>query len=281
MKNLGIDVLDNLDIHGINNEQKFAWAVDEKQTWRAVRKLLDSGAVRHVGFSTHGKTPILLKTVNTRMFESINLHYYWFYQAHAPVIERAAELDMGVFIISPNEKGGMLFKPTETLRRLSEPFDPMRLNQRWLISDPRIHTLSVGPAVPDELDAHMATADDVGPLTEAERAALQRWEDHRRAALGADFCTECQKCLPCPEGIDIPELLRLRNAAVAFDMLEYGTFRYNLLDGGFDWFHGPTGDHCTECGQCLPRCPEKLEIPRLLFDTHDQLKRGRGRRLWA
>ncbi len=281
MEKIGIDVLDNLDIHGINNEQKFAWAVDEKQTWRAVRKLLDSGTVKHVGFSTHGKTPILLKTVNTEMFESINLHYYWFYQAHAPVIERAAELDMGVFIISPNEKGGLLFKPTETLQRLSAPLHPMHLNQRWLLADPRIHTLSVGPSVPEELDAPMAVADNVGPLTEQERAALQRWEEHRRASLGADFCTECQKCLPCPEGIDIPELLRLRNAAVAFDMLEYGTFRYNLLDGSFDWFHGQMGDHCTECGQCLPRCPEKLAIPRLLFDTHDLLKRGRGKRLWG
>jgi len=280
MEKIGVDVLDNLALHGINNEQKFRWAVDERQTWRAVRKLLDSGTIRHIGFSTHGKTPLLLKTVDTQMFESINLHYYWFYQVHAPVIARAAELDMGVFIISPNEKGGMLFKPTETLRRLSAPFHPMNLNQRWLLSDPRIHTLSVGAAVPGDLDRHMAVADEVGALTASEEAALERWARRHREALGPDFCTQCQACLPCPEGIDIPELLRLRNAAVAFDMVEYGTFRYNLLDGSFDWFHGPTGDHCTECGQCLPRCPEKLEIPRLLFDTHDLLKTGQGRRLW-
>jgi len=64
-------------------------------------------------------------------------------------------------------------------------------------------------------------------------------------------------------------------------MTEYGSFRYNLLDGSADWFHGPPGDHCTECGDCLPRCPERLDIPRLLFDTHDLLKTGTGRRLWV
>lgn len=281
MSTIGIDVLDNLDVHGINNPQKFAWAVDERGGWRAIRKLVDAGTVKHVGFSTHGKPPIVLQAINTGLFESINLHYYWFNQMHAAAVARAAELDMGVFIISPNEKGGMLFRPTETLRRLSEPFHPMHLNQRWLLSDPRVHTLSVGPETPDQLDLHMAVADRVGPLTPAEQAALDRWTHTRRQALGTDFCTECQQCLPCRVGIDIPEQLRLRNLALAFDMTEYGSFRYNLMDGSYDWFHGPSGDHCTACGDCLPRCPEKLDIPRLIFDTHDLLKTATGRRLWA
>lgn len=280
MKLIGVDVLDNLDIHGVNNAGKFRQAVDEKGTWRAVRKLMDAGAVRHIGFSTHGKTDVLLDAINTGLFESINLHYYWFYQAHAPVIARAAELDMGVFIISPNEKGGMLFAPTAKLTELSRPFHPMNLNQRWLLSDPRVTTLSLGAAVPEDLDLHMAVADRTGLLDEAELAALARWEQAQRATLGADFCTQCGKCLPCPQFVDIPEILRLRQAAIAFDMREYGSFRYNLLNGGDDWFHGHPGDHCTECGECLPRCPEKLDIPRLLFDTHDRLKTTIGRRLW-
>jgi predicted aldo/keto reductase-like oxidoreductase len=280
MSKIGVDVLDNLDIHGINNDEKFRWSVDERGTWRAVRKLLDAGTIRHIGFSTHAKTDLILETVNTQMFESINLHYYWFYPVHEAVVARAAELDMGVFIISPNEKGGMLFRPSEKLVQLSRPFHPMFVAQRWLLSDPRIHTLSVGPAVPDELEAHREAMDSVGPLSEAEKAVLARWAKVHREALGDDFCTQCQQCLPCPEAIDIPEILRLRNAAVAFGMTEYGSFRYNLLDGSHDWFHGHPAYRCTECGQCLPRCPEKLDIPRLMFDAHDLLKTEAGKRLW-
>ncbi|UCD30245.1 MAG: aldo/keto reductase [Planctomycetota bacterium] len=281
MSNMEIDELDYFALHGINNEKYFRMAVDEKQTWRAVRKLMDAGTIKHIGFSTHGKTPVLLKTVNTGMFEAINLHYYWFYQVHEPVVARASELDMGVFIISPNDKGGMLYKPPEALCKVSKPFHPMNLNNRWLLSDPRISTLSLGAAVPGELDRHMEVASDAGPLTAGEQAALDRWAGVLRDKLGRDYCTVCQKCLPCPQLIDIPEVLRWRNLAVGLEMTEFGNFRYNLLDGTEDWFFGPTADCCTECGECLPRCPEKLEIPRLLFDAHDLLKSGTGQRLWG
>lgn len=280
MTHMGIDVIDNLDIHGINNDRSFRRAVDERNTWRAVRKLMDAGTVRHIGFSTHGKLPTILQAINTQMFESINLHHYWFMQSNEPAVARAAELDMGVFIISPNEKGGMLFKPTARLSELSAPFHPMNLNARWLFSDPRVHTLSLGAKVPADLDQHMVVADEAGPLTRDERSAFERWARAHREALGADFCTQCGDCLPCPEFIDIPEILRLRNAAVAFGMREYASFRYNLLNGSDDWFHGHPGDHCTECGKCLPRCPEHLDIPRLLFNSHDTLKTAAGRRLW-
>lgn len=281
MKNLGIDYLDNLDVHGINNPEKFRLAMDEKENWRAIRKLMDDGTVRHVGFSTHAKPDIIMAAVNTGAFESINLHYYWFFQVLEPVVARAAELDMGVFIISPNDKGGMLYKPSPRLQELSGDFHPMYLNARWLLSDPRVHTLSLGVDGIGDFDLHMAAADATGPLTDAERAALDRWAAAYRERLGGDLCTLCQDCLPCPAFIDIPEVLRLRNIAVAFDMHNYGSYRYNMLNGSNDWFHGWPGDHCTECGECLPRCPEKLDIPRLLFDTHDLLKTGAGHRMWG
>lgn len=281
MAKMGIDVLDNLDLHGVNNEESYENLVRSKETWRAIDKLRDAGSLKHVGFSTHGKLPLVMEALNTQLFESVNLHYYWFFQALEPLVQRATELDMGVFIISPNEKGGMLFKPTEKLRALSGPYHPMNLAQRWLISDHRVHTLSLGIGHIEEYESHMVVADNDAPLSDEERRLLAGWDRAMRDAVGRDYCTCCQQCLPCPERIDIPEILRWRNMTVGLDMNEFGSFRYDLLDGTEDWFFGPTADRCTECGDCLPRCPEKLEIPRLLFDTHDRLKTGQGYRLWG
>ena len=87
----------------------------------------------------------------------------------------------------------------------------------------------------------------------------------------AELCTLCNECLPCPEEINIPEVLRFRNLLQAYDMEDYGKFRYNMFEGEGHWFPGNFASRCTECGDCLPRCPERLEIPKLLFDTHHRL----------
>ena len=54
-------------------------------------------------------------------------------------------------------------------------------------------------------------------------------------------------------------------------MLDYGRFRYNMLEEKGHWFPGTFSSHCTECGDCLPRCPENLNIPALLMETHKKL----------
>ena len=110
---------------------------------------MSEGVIRHFGFSTHGYPNGVLDLVNTNEFESINLHYYYFYQGLRDVVARAAELDMGVFIISPNNQGGRLQAPTAKLTAACAPLSPMNFNHMWLLNQPDVHTLSFGPATPD------------------------------------------------------------------------------------------------------------------------------------
>jgi uncharacterized protein len=50
------------------------------------------------------------------LFESVNLHYYYLNQRNAPAVQLAHEEDMGVFIISPSDKGGMPYNPSDRLK---------------------------------------------------------------------------------------------------------------------------------------------------------------------
>lgn len=280
LERLGLDYLDCLAIHGINTWEQLDWVQMVGGCMQAVQEAVADGRVRHVGFSTHGPLEVILAAINTDLFEFVNLHYYYFFQRNAPAIQLAHEKDMGVFIISPADKGGRLYTPPEILKDLCHPFSPLELNYRFLLSDPRLATLSVGAANPDELAEPLSVADRENPLTEQEVKVLQRLETHQTATLGASQCSQCYACLPCPENINIPEVLRLRNLAIAYDMTEYGKYRYQMFENAGHWFPGVKGSRCTSCGDCLPRCPEQLDIPALLSNTHQRLNGPPGRRLW-
>jgi len=274
MGHLGIDYLDNLDFHGPGSYKTVAPAMTERGCLGYVRKLMSEGVVRHFGFSTHGYPKGVMELVNTNEFESINLHYYYFYQGLRHVVDRAAELDMGVFIISPNNQGGKLQAPTDSLSEACAPLSPMTFNHMWLLNQPEIHTLSFGPNSPQQIDANLVAEDydGTGPERTVFDQVLGQVEGAYRNKLGADFCTVCNECLPCQENINIPGLLNWRQMNKAFDMTEYAQGRYAKVGSGGAWILGQKGDQCTKCGDCTPRCPENLDIPQLLWEAHKELE---------
>lgn len=274
LQRLQIDSIESIAIHGLNTWEHLDSVKAKQGCMKAIQNAIADGRVRHVGFSTHGLLDLILAAIETDLFEFVNLHYSFFFQRNVPAIELAHQKDMGVFIISPADKAGMLHTPPQALINLCAPFSPLELNYRFLLSDRRITTLSVGAANPQELNLAYSAEE----LSEAENSAIERLKT--RSAIDPNQCSQCYACLPCPESIHIPEVLRLRNLATAYDMTSFGEYRYRMFENAGHWFPGNKGNRCTDCGDCLPRCPEKLDIPKLLRETHDRLNGKPGRRLW-
>ena len=278
LERLQLDYIDCLAIHGINTPEQLEWVKDG--CYEAVADAIATGKVKHVGFSTHGSLELILAAIETQLFEFINLHYYYLFQRHAPAIELAHKYDMGIFIISPADKGGKLYTPPPNLAELCQPLTPLAFNYRWLLADERISTLSLGAANPAELFPSLDVANADHPLTAAELEITHRLAHQLQTTLNTDLCSQCHACLPCPVQINIPEVLRLRNLAIAYDLTDYGQYRYQMFENAGHWFPGMKANRCNDCGDCIPRCPQNLNIPTLLNDTHQRLHTRQGRRLW-
>ncbi len=115
---LEMQYVDLLGIHGINDHETLWWSLRPGGCLAAARELVAEGLVRHVGFSTHGPLDVIQAAIAHQSdggFEYVNLHWYYIFQQNWPAIRAATAADMGVFIISPSDKGGMLYKPPEKL----------------------------------------------------------------------------------------------------------------------------------------------------------------------
>ncbi len=277
LENLRLDYIDLLGLHGINNREMLDYCIRPGGCLDVARKLQAQGKVKFIGFSTHGATDIIVEAINTNQFDYVNLHWYYINQNNWAAIEAANRHDMGVFIISPSDKGGKLYEPSEKLVNLCAPLSPMVFNDLFCLSHREVHTLSLGASKPEDFDEHLKTLELLDNASEILPPILAALEEEAIATLGEDWVKTWNVNLPTheetPGNVNIPMILWLRNLAIAYDMLEYAKMRYNLLGNASDWFPGNKADQLDKLNlqQCLIRSPHADKIPHFLAQAHQML----------
>lgn len=282
MRLLQLDYIDIFSFHGINDEQSLEYALRCYDIMDDYRK---EGRVRDIGFSTHGTHPILVKAIETGLFDHINLHWYYIYQDNWPAIEAAKKQDMGVFIISPNDKGGKLYAPSDKLCELTHPLHPMVFNGLFCLMHPEVHTLSCGVSQASDFDIHMEVADKLDNAAEYVNPIVERLENEMANMLGEEWASSWREGLPewddAPGEINVNWVLRLRNLAIAYDMVEYGKMRYNMLSKGGAWMPGNKGEKALDFDwtDVLQNSKHAAVIPDALVDAHELLDGEAAKRL--
>lgn len=271
LKALKTDYLDFYAWHGINTMDLFEIACAKGGPVEELLKMKEEGIIGHVGFSTHAPLHVIIKAIETGLFDFVNLHYYYFFQRNKAAIDLAETKDMGVFIISPNDKGGQLSKPPQKLTELTAPLHPIHFNARFCLSHPAIHTLSFGLPVTAQFE-HINGIFPVSVPLSPEDAKIKHLLDGQTLLdKYADFDGHCM--INDPSGLNIPEILRFRKLWKCYDMKDFGLYRYNMFQEKDHWFPGnfPTEENLKRID--LSRCPTNIPLIELIRETHAGLYR--------
>jgi len=275
MRYLELEYVDLLSIHGINHAGHLDETLRKGGCLEVCRKLQREGRVRHVGFSTHATPDVISAAIRSDEFDYVNLHWYFVNDLNRPCIAEAAQRDMGVFIISPNDKGGKLYLELPKLRPLCAPLTPMQFNDLYCLARPEVHTLSLGAARPTDFDEHVAALEHyetaaavIGPIERRLRVELDR-------VHGTDWCRRWWAGLPeyfqVPGEVNVVEILRIWTYAKAFGLTDWAKFRYNMLGNADHWF---PGEHVakldwSKVDGVLKASPFAARIPEILREAHE------------
>ena len=242
----------------------------------------EAGRIRNMGFSFHGRQEEFDELIKTNEqyhwdFVQIEMNYIDWRYANASntnaeyLYEQLDKLEIPITVMEPLLGGRLSSVPENVARRFKER-DPDASIPSWAFrfvgSHPRVLTALSGMTYMEHLEDNLKTFRGFHPMTEEELEFM-----NEQAVLYSEFpminCTGCKYCMPCPYGINIPEIFAYYNKCVteekypqSMEQKDYKKLRNEYLRN-YDKAV-PTlrqADHCIGCNQCAPHCPQSIRIP--------------------
>lgn len=278
-KRLQTDVIDFYHIHMIMHR---AWKdkVLPFKLIEKIEKLKAQGKIRFSGFSFHDSAHLFKRVVNANPdwnFCLIQQNYLdTEHEAGLVSLKYAAGMGMGVSIMEPL-RNGFLVKPPKEVQAIFDGAAKKRSPVEWafdyLWNMPEVSVVVSGMSSMQNVKDNLEYASRSGPcMLDAHDAAVLGHAARRyRSYEGSIPCTGCYNCIPCPQNVAIGYL---------FNMV----FNQYKADGDLERAHrlvnfsmspvqrGDKPQACNNCGQCLAKCPQGINIPEELKRVQRELK---------
>ncbi len=237
-------------------------------------KQKENGRIKHLGFSVHGSFDVarrFLEKYGDRMeFCQIQLNYLDLTFQHADEkLKLLEEYGIPVWVMEPL-RGGRLANLTDDqisrLKALRPDESAVGWAFRFLQSVPQVVVTLSGMSSFDQMKDNIAIFEKDAPLNDDEKGALQDIADDMLKEKVLP-CTACHYCTShCPQGLDIPELLKLYNEHV----FTGGGFIAPMALSAIPDDKKPSA--CIGCRNCEAVCPQQIKISEAMADFSEKLK---------
>ncbi len=276
LKKLEIDTIDFYLLHGLD---KTGWTkVRDFGVLKWAEKQMAQGKIGRLGFSFHDSYEVFKEIVDAYDNWVLSQVLYNYMdeneQAGRRGVEYAASKGLAVVVMEPL-RGGRLAKdpPPEPVADVIASARRKLTNVEWALhwvwSQPEVSVALSGmttmPQVVDNLK--IASKSRPGFFSPSDLKVIAKIKTAYKS-LSPIPCSACRYCQPCPNRVEIPRVFQIYNDAVMYDDMQSGKFMYN---GPFGIPQDQRADKCLECGECLAKCPQKIDIPEWLKKAHAAL----------
>ena len=268
LKRLQRDSIDYYFIHAV--DLKAMNRLFKKDLAKFLKKAQSEGKIRHVGFSYHGPKEEFPSLIDAYDWDVVMVQYNYFdenIQASVEGIEDAASKDMGIFIMEPLKGGILAGKMPGEAEEIFKKANPNKSNAQWamewVLNNRNVTCVLSGMNSFEQLDENLEIAHKTTPLSMSfeDLETVELVKRVMRNSLKIN-CSTCGYCMPCPQGVNIPECMKIYNEKYLFNhkgFINPSFMDYYQYVGGIMGSSGNAGK-CNGCGRCLRKCPQKLDI---------------------
>ena len=272
LKNLDVDYIDFYHFWGIGLEGFRSWEKLTDGPLQAAERAKAQGLIKHLSFSYHDSAENLRPIIDSGRFESVLIQYNLIDRSNEENLAYAKEKGLGVVIMGP-VGGGRLGAPSDVITGLlkQKPASSAEMAMRFVLANENADIALSGMSNLAQLEENAKIAAKGGQLSAEEISQVKAMMEENKK-LAQLYCTSCDYCKPCPQGINIPLIFNTMNTHRVYGLTDHAKSNYAVIMGGKNqWLKSATVTSCTECGVCETKCPQKLPIIKQLKETHETL----------
>ncbi|MGB9938102.1 MAG: aldo/keto reductase [Methanobacterium sp.] len=274
LERLKTETIDFYLVHSLN---KNYWPKLEKAgVLEFLDQLKEDGIIKHAGFSFHDDMEFFFDTVDIYNWDMCQIQYNFMdesYQAGREGLRYASSQGLGVIIMEPLRGGVLANYVPPDVQLVWDDAETKRSPAEWALKyiwdHEEVDIVLSGMSTLDQVRENIAYANEgyANSLTEDEKFLIKEAARAYRENKGVD-CTSCGYCMPCPQGVNIPDCFMHYNYATMLNDPENAKMHYITL-----LREDEKASKCIECDDCKMACPQMIDIKEKLKDVVEEFER--------